>query len=374
MNRCLGAVLLLAVPAVVWADTVPLRVKETAGIRRFGYPVHAVVRLPRAVTPDENFQLLLHGKPVAAQFTRRGMDQVELDFAASPAPLAAADYVLEFGKDIPAPAETKTVTDAGDVLEVKQGLQFTVPKRLEGLLRTAKSGKNDYLRPDSKGLWRRGRVGQTHQVRSATEPTVIRSGPFATALQWQLAESPASTVTLDFPRSKSWIQMDWSVDDAKNEVAELGCELNLSLTGDQAFIDFGAGEYVYVALKRGETAELAADKDGWKTSTGPTDKKLTPYVVPPPGAKTGVEGWAHAMDRERCTAIGVTGFGTSPQARDVLSISTEGVLSIRREFAANAAAKKTLTVYLHFVPMPPHVGALTSPQSMLRPLVVEAGK
>ena len=35
-----------------------LAVKETAGIRRFGYPVHAVVQLARPVTTRDRFRLL----------------------------------------------------------------------------------------------------------------------------------------------------------------------------------------------------------------------------------------------------------------------------------------------------------------------------
>src|SRR5207247_472316 len=49
------------------AQRLRLTVTEPAGIRRFGYPVHAVVSLNRPATAKDRFRLLDNGKPVAAQ-------------------------------------------------------------------------------------------------------------------------------------------------------------------------------------------------------------------------------------------------------------------------------------------------------------------
>ena len=55
-------------------------VEETAGIRRFGYPVRARVPLPPSVPPNVGFRLLDGSKPVAAQFTRGKPADAQHDF------------------------------------------------------------------------------------------------------------------------------------------------------------------------------------------------------------------------------------------------------------------------------------------------------
>src|SRR5437867_5887051 len=78
------------------------------------------------------------------------------------------------------------------------------------------------------------------------------------------------------------------------------------------------------------------------------------------------------MDRERCAAVAMTDF--AQRARDRIEVDADGRLQIWREFAGSSAVplagQKSLTFWLHFVPMPPHVGAVTSPQSMQSPLEV----
>ena len=69
-------------------STLGFQLKETAGLRRFGYPAHTI--LPN-VRGGATFRLLRDGKPVPAQFRRvvgtEGQEQIELDFNASPDPL-----------------------------------------------------------------------------------------------------------------------------------------------------------------------------------------------------------------------------------------------------------------------------------------------
>src|SRR5262249_56698280 len=62
-----AALALLLVPVGAWGEQLELSVSESAGIRRFGYPVHATLTLPRDVASGDRFRLLSEGKPVAAQ-------------------------------------------------------------------------------------------------------------------------------------------------------------------------------------------------------------------------------------------------------------------------------------------------------------------
>src|SRR5689334_20455118 len=75
-----------------------LTVKETAGIRRFGYPVQVTLTLPRDVTDRDRFRLLADGKPVAAQFRSLAnlgrKREVALDFNVNHAPLEEKTWTV----------------------------------------------------------------------------------------------------------------------------------------------------------------------------------------------------------------------------------------------------------------------------------------
>src|SRR5438105_590421 len=87
----------LAAPTLSPASTdrdrrIGFRLKETAGLRRFGYPVQVI--LPGEATPGDlpeaGFRLVRGGREMTAQFRRvkraDGGTSVWLDFNASPGP------------------------------------------------------------------------------------------------------------------------------------------------------------------------------------------------------------------------------------------------------------------------------------------------
>jgi len=78
------------------------------------------------------------------------------------------------------------------------------------------------------------------------------------------------------------------------------------------------------------------------------------------------------MDRSRCTALALAGFGLS--TRDQIVVEASGRVRLVRDYAGNGAppppGPKSLTCWFHFVDMPVQVGAATSPQAMLAPLEV----
>src|SRR5262249_3681698 len=97
-----------------------------------------------------------------------------------------------------------------------------------------------------------------------------------------------------------------------------------------------------------------------------------PLVVMPPSQPSKAEGWAHVMDRERCTAVAVADFAQHQQ-RSEIAVDADGRLRCEREYDGKTA-RKTLTFWLHFVSMPVQLGAATSPQSMMNPLQVTVRK
>jgi hypothetical protein len=393
---CLGAVLLPTAraeePAKVQRLTVS--VAETAGIRRFGYPVHAILSLSQPVKDAEHFRLLEDGKPITAQFRPHGDDDqgfraVNLDFTVNNAPLETREYIVEFGPGVergPEPQAGMTVETTAEGFRVvhSSDLQFLVPLNLTGMLSQVKTSKTEYLRPDSFGLALRTkdetriRAGSFMPDGGCPSGRVVKSGPLATTLHFRGLQplggnrSVKSVVEMEFPRSKSWVQVTWEVEDPSGFVTGLGADLNLNIQGEPTLVDLGAGSLVYAALKKGQTVALKSGAAStWETLLGPSGS-LKPYVVAGRDAAK-AEGWAHVMDRQRCTAAAIADFATAGQEGE-LAVDADGRLQLWKHFtpagATPAPGAKKITFWLHFVGMPVHVGAATSPQAMLAPLQV----
>ena len=171
---------------------------------------------------------------------------------------------------------------------------------------------------------------------------------------------------MEFPRSKSWVEVRWVVEDPGRRVAGMMADLNLLLEERPVLVDFGAGTMVYAALRPGQGASMLGDvspsgRQSWRVDVGDA-----PYAA----VSGRAEGWAHVMDPRRATAIAIADFARSgPVLRDSISVSPDGRLRIRRDFSGGL--QKRLTFWLHFVDTPVQVGAATSPQSMLQPPKIE---
>jgi len=404
---CVSAVFLSVQSASHASERLALEVRETAGIRRFGYPVAAELKHPAAVPATTNYRLLQNDKPIAAQFRpieREGdrVKTVALDFDASFLPNESREYIVEFGPDVPAGSEPDRgmkvdETDESFVVSHGPNLTWTIPKDLRGLLRSVKTPKTDYMRPDSAGLFIRTaddtlvRVGDAARNDPPLSARIVKQGPIDCMLRFDgnvaLRDNRVvpSVVELEFPRSKSWVRATWTVDDSDSDVAKLGADLNLNLTGEPTMVDFGAGSLVYATLARGQAVRLRAglgpvitisgrelpQKPFWHVHRGPTGM-LEPYAFSPNPNSHYAEGWAHVMDRERCTAVALAEFAR--HSYDQFEVAADGRFQLWRDFVVKdkkpRAGPKSLTFWIHFVPFPPHVGAVTSPQSMQSPLQV----
>jgi penicillin amidase len=390
------------------AERATLHVRETAGIRRFGYPVAAELKLDPPAPAATKFRLLQNGKPVIAQFRPVMLDGerlavVAVDFDGNFMPRESRGYVVEFGPDVAPPAEPDRgmkVDDADDSFIVSHGpnLKWTVPKNLFGLFRSVKTPKWDYVQPDSGGLTIHGaddtrfRIGDVGLGGAQVIGRVVKQGPIDCAVRFESTDDERRThgfvtdVELEFPRSKSWVRVTWSVDDPKAIVTGLSADLNLNVSAGPTLVDFGVGGSVYAAIAPGQVAmmevgstakdeftESRGPRPFWGTFRGPRGK-LEPYVVGPLHDPTLLEGWVHVMDRERCSAIALDAIGD--RCLDRVEVESEGRVKISRDFATSRkdalpeSGRKQLKFWWHVVPFPPHVGAVTSPQSMQSPLEV----
>src|SRR5436190_17123806 len=136
-----------------------LTLTETAGLRRFGYPVHVTLTLPRNVEEKDRFRLLLDKKPVPAQFRALAGNkkQVALDFSVNQAPFEKTTYTIEYGPKVEAGPEPKKGMnlerkDEGDVTVGSGEMKYLVPKDFPGILRQVQGGKTVYVKQKGLGL------------------------------------------------------------------------------------------------------------------------------------------------------------------------------------------------------------------------------
>jgi hypothetical protein len=356
---------------------VEFRLRENAGLRRFSYPVRA--QFP-ATVPASRLRLIEAAKPVPAQFTQMAGSTVEVDFNASLAPWETRPYRIEEGAG-PSQAATMMVEERGNAFVVKHpnGLEFVVPRALLGLVDSVRSGKTEWLRPGSFGLGLtygediRFRGGGINHWGAKTNGTVAKNGPLACSLLFEGKEGlrgsreVASVVEMQFPRSKSWVEVTWTLADLGNFVSGMSAEINLAVGGERTLVDFGAGTTLYAALHANQEARLIGrylrneEIKEWSVDVGGE-----PYAS---GRSREIEGWAHAMDSTRATAVALAGFGRSSARGDSITVSANGRLLLRRE--QMGGTEKVFKFWLHFVSMPVQVGAATSPQSMASPLILD---
>jgi hypothetical protein len=367
------------------AKRLALETREAAGIRRFGYPVSAELEPEGELSKSTRFRLLLDGAPVPAQFrplaaTAGSPPRVALDFEASFLPFEARRYTVDYGPEVaagPEPERGLKLEETAEAYRIVNGeLAFTIRKDLQGLLASVAAPGGDFVKPGSRGIGLRGRDGQLHPL-ARLIPRVVKSGPLAVRLGFEgSVEVIMVRVEIEIPRSKSWTQVSFTVEDPNNTLAGLEADLGLNLSPERTLADFGAVGLVYAALVPGQMAVLRGGfpaveesepaRPFWEVLRGP-EGKLEPYVEGPPVRSLApLEGWAHVMDRDRCTAVAVRDF--AQHGEDRLEVGAGRGLGIRRAFARLAPVKKSLVFWLHFVPTPPHVGAVTSPQSMASPI------
>jgi hypothetical protein len=233
-------------------------------------------------------------------------------------------------------------------------------RRTFSLLRSVETPGNQYLLPDSGGLILGDHNGGTRLV--AETSRIVKSGPLACALRFEGAHhvrnhTIKSVVEMEFPRSKSWVEVRWTLDDRDAIVDALAAEINLSVEGLPLIVDFGAGTMIYATVKGGQSARMQTAGSGWNIDVNGEAYASARDQRP--------EGWAHVMDHRRATAIAVADFA-SPESS--IEISSSGRLRIQRHRLSGSP--KPFVFWLHFVSMPVQVGAATSPQSMMHPLSV----
>ena len=386
------------------AERLPIEVVETAGLRRFNYPVGYEFETPKPVPSDTPFALRLNDQPERGQFRPLTEGPLakrwRLDFHVDFGPYEKIPGEIVYGKGV-TPEEGGGLRLESDdkSLRVQHpgALTFTLSRNATGFLDSVVTDLGDFLRPGSAGLGIVARNGEQITLGGASSWSVVWEGPSSIATRYSSRERLKgdlvidSRVDCDFPLGKSWVKATWTIEDPKDLVSEMNLGLNLALhdlegnSPTPTLLDFATPELTYMTLapNAGHVAELSAgpgrspknegaSKTFWKLMTGESGKTTSFAQNETPVSDLGRYGWAHVMDSRRCTAIAISGFGDH---QDRMEVSGDGTLKLGRGFAkseqrAANASEKQFEFWLHFVTFPAHVGAVTSPQSMLFPPLV----
>lgn len=343
MTRIFVALLAIALTNL-HAAPVEFTVHETAGLRRFGYPVTASLQLPQGALADAALARLLwrDSKEIAAQFTALSkwpdgsVRALDVDFTSSIGPMEAESYRVEFnGAPRPTGKGLGVMETAEEIIVASGSISHRIRHDGKPLLTSIVNGKTEYI----------GAAGVSTSL-APGKAEVLKRGPFNVTVR-------LGPVTLEYVSSKSWVKI----------IQQSSTATDLSVDGQFAVPelpvtwDLGVESWLYGHFRKAnEVALLQQKENGWQVLTGAGEPKSV-YA-------TGkhCEGWGHLSDKQHVVAFGVADF--SALGQPLLQMGADG------KFRATAH-RKELIVYFHVVGQPVHVTAVTSPPSMLAPLVVE---
>jgi hypothetical protein len=354
-------------------------VREAAGLRRFGYPVTASLKVPQGALRDAAAARLFGAKDkeVPAQFTAMAkwpdgsVCALDVDFNSSLGPMEKETYRVELAGGAPRTAGRGLgVTETADEITVaSSAIAHRIRRDGKPLLTSIAHGKTEFIAAD----------GITTSL-APGKAEVLKRGPFNVTLR-------LGAVTLEYVSSKSWVkitqrtEMGESVEVGRDSVEPplshadpfrkkearrslapppLAVDAHFAMPEPPVLWDFGVESWLYGCLRRpSETVVLRQDAGGWRALTGAGE----PSSLYASGKRW--EGWGHLADKQRVIAFGMADFnaGGDPAFR----LGADGHLRA-------SARRKDLTVYFHAVGQPVQVTAATSPPSMLSPLVVEVKK
>ena len=343
LRDTMAAAILIFIPNSQ-ASPISFTVSETAGLRRFGYPVTASLEMAQGALRDVATARLLNttGKEQPAQFTAMlswpdgSVRRLDADFTSSIGPMEKETYRVELSGGVARPAGRGLgVTETSDEITVaSSAIAHKIRRDGKPLLTSIANGKIEFLAE-----------GGITTTLAPGKAEVLKRGPFNVTLR-------LGSVTLEYVSSKSWVKIVQCAEAA----TELAVDAHFTLPEPPVLWDFGVESWLYGHFRKPtDTAVLRQDARGWRVLTGAGE----PASVYAAGKRC--EGWGHIADKQRMVAFGVADFDAGGEP--IFRLGADG------RFRASAR-RKELTVYFHVIGQPVHVTALTSPPSMLAPLVV----
>ena len=303
-----------------------LYVMETAGIRRFNYPVQARVPFEAgALRNAYDVRLLRDDMEVPAQMTaesrwRDGSVQwLSVNFNTSIGPGSTETFQVEYGVGVRGGAELRRgLTLIEDTETIRVGsLRFS---KTGAPLISSVTYREEAIGAGRNGFSAVGLNGETYDLVDPAALEILKRGPLYVELQYsgQLVSDTGDplpfVLTVGMPNSKSWVKMSATVnDDSETRLRGLSLDLPFALGAHPWVWDFGTDRWTYGALRAENDAVVltnvvtADDGSSWEVMLR-RDGRGQLYEA----ADSAVSGWGHIQGGGEVVAFAVEGFGSQP--------------------------------------------------------------
>ena len=367
-------------------NSIVLRVAETAGIRRTSYPAGTRLKLAKGALSDITHARLMSGTTempaqftVASSYPDGSVEWLDVDFNVSLAPREEVRLTLEYGPQVTAQATARGLAVAQEATGIQIGsvhlttsgapLFTSVKYRQEDI----GTGRNGFALVDTSGVSHDATASRQSKVE------ILKRGPLLVVVQYT-GEIPITSTyavgyrtRVEMPNSKTWVKVTTTLADPERRVRELSFQTPVALGAQPWQWDFGTGSWTYGLLRAPADSVTLAQTVGtsqttrWEIKTGSGEQQQL-YETTAGRRAAIAEGWGHIQDAREVVAFAVPDFGAEAGTYTIRADGA-GQLGFRWN-PARPLGHLDLAVYLHFVSAPVAVGAVTSPVSMLSPLVV----
>ena len=386
VSVALGIGVVAAAPRAQTGGAFDLRVEEMAGIRRNNYPAGTRLHFLKGVLSDTTHaRLLANGQEVPAQFGAEStypdgsVQWLTVDFNAGVGPHERLPFKIEYGDAIKAAVTPRGLTVSQDAGGIQVGnVRFSASGA--PLVLSVKY-RNEVIGRGSNGFELVDLAGTSYDATKSqqTKVDLLKPGPLLVLIRYsgEISLSARYAVgyqtTVEMPNSKSWMKVTTTIADPERKLRGLSFHTPLSLGVHPWAWDFGTGSWSYGLLRApAESVTLSQfvgtqQSTRWEIKTGPKGQEQISEMTA--GRRPNVaEGWGHIQDQKEVVAFAIPDFGAEAGTYST-TIDGTGQLSFRW-MPARPLPHLQLTVYEHFVSTPVQVGAVTSPVSMMNPLVV----
>jgi hypothetical protein len=364
--------------------SVSLSLKETAGIRRYGFPVNTHVPFAKgSLASAANARLLLNETEMPVECTAESLwpdgsvQWLAVDFNATMGPRETQKYRLEYGPEVKPARSPRPLPVTEDAAAIQVG-SWRFSKTGKPLVLSVKY-REEEIATGLNGIAVTDAAGATHDLSSAEPPKVeiVKRGPLYVMLKYSgrmpidAQYSVPYTITVEMPNSKAWAKISTVVEDPAKRLRELAFQTPVALGPLPWVWDFGTERWTYGALLTPQdsvTLTQTVRPSGvadWHVGTGAKGKEQ-PYEDADRSAPV---GWAHLQNRNEAVALVMEDIARQPGTYRT-TLDGDGQTSFRFA-AAQPSTRHHLTVYEHFIRTPVHIGAATSPAAVLNPLTAE---
>ncbi len=353
-----------------------IRVRETAGIRRFLYPFTVIMPLPN--NADMYFSSLQthEGQEIPLLISSAsGVSEPphRLDFALSLEPFAVQDLVLVSGKPPLLVADPMNVAVAGGNAgntSTQQRFQLTIG--WDGSIGRVVYDSIQHLRHGSS-ITCNGNIMERDDYRDISGEDLLAA--------WALplghyADGGAAQTRVELTACKSWATVTHTLEQPKPG-DEVVFTLPLAITSPTLTCDFGVGGYVFGKLDEKATEIV------WHTEFGKAP--YAKWTVATAGRVDYVgevataeefqsQRWFHLIDSDKALAVAITVLPDDCRELTV-RMTHDGNVSVAFKLGdavtEHPQEHADFGVCYHFLNDVPAIAAATNPQSILLPPVVE---